>query len=205
MDYLPLGRNPIGNKLVFKVKAKPNGSVVRFKARLLAQDLSQRAGVDNSETFSLVVWLSTMRVVMVIAAKRNMHVQSANIETTFPNANLQEDTYIGAGDETPRVMRLFKSIYELKQASREWCMLFHRTLSSLELKRATSETSLYTMNHPMCFSVLSYIDDIHTVSYSLKWIESAKWVIGNNSARHTLVKPSSSSGLIFSETTKQGQ
>jgi histone deacetylase 1/2 len=37
MENSPLGRNAIGNKWVFKVKAKPDGSVDRFKAQLVAQ------------------------------------------------------------------------------------------------------------------------------------------------------------------------
>jgi hypothetical protein len=77
-------------------------------------------------------------------------------------------------------MRLLKSIYGLEQASHEWCKLFRHIFSSLGLKRATSDTSLHTMNHPMhgiCI-VLVYVDDILVVSDSLEWIESAKRVIG---------------------------
>jgi hypothetical protein len=48
MENLPLGRNAIGNKWVFKVKAKPDGSLDRFKARLLAQGFNQRAWIDFS-------------------------------------------------------------------------------------------------------------------------------------------------------------
>jgi hypothetical protein len=172
-ENLPLGRNGIGNKWVFKVKTKLDGSVDRFTARLAAQEFSQPAGIDYIETFSPVVNLSTLRTVLAIAAKRNMHMHSAYIETAFFNANLQEDIYMrqprGAEDETPRVMRLLKSIYGLKQAMREWYKLFHQTLSSLGLKRATSDTSFYTMNHSVhaiCI-VLVYVDDILSVSDSL--------------------------------------
>jgi hypothetical protein len=129
MENLPLGRNAIGNKCVFKVKAKLDGSVDRFKARLVCKGFSQRAGVDYSETFSPVVKLSTLRIVPAIAAKRNMHMHSANTETALLNANLQEEIYMrqprGAEDGTPRVMRLLKSIYGLKQALYEYYKLFH--------------------------------------------------------------------------------
>jgi hypothetical protein len=59
--------------------------------------------------------------------------------------------------------------------------LFHHTLSSLGLKRATSDTGLYFMNHNVhviCIIVLVYVDGILLVSYSLDWIESAKRAIG---------------------------
>jgi histone deacetylase 1/2 len=182
MENLPLGRNAIGNKWVFKVKAKQDGSVDRFKARLVAQGFSQRPEGDYSETFSHVVKLSTLRTVLAIVAKRNMHMHSADIETAFLNIDLQHEICMrqpkGAEDG---VMRLLKNIYGLKQASREWYKLFHQTLSSLGMQRATSDTSLYTMNYPVhgiCI-VLVYVDDILIVSDSLKWIESAKRAIGD--------------------------
>jgi histone deacetylase 1/2 len=153
MENLPLGRNAIGNKWVFKVKAKPDGLVDRFKARLVAQGFNQRARVDYYETISHVVKLSTLRTLLAIAARRNMHMHSADIETAFLNEYLQEEIYMrqpkGTKDGTPRIMRLLKSIYGLKQASREWYKLSHQTLSSLGLKRAICDNILYTMNHPL--------------------------------------------------------
>jgi hypothetical protein len=77
-------------------------------------------------------------------------------------------------------MRLLHSIYGPKQASREWYKLFHRTLFSVGLKRATSDTSLYIMNHPLhgiCI-IQVYVDDLRIVSDSLEWITSAKRAIG---------------------------
>jgi hypothetical protein len=78
-----------------------------------------------------------------------MHIHSADIENAFLKADLQEEIYMrqpkGAEDGTPRVMRILSSIYGLKHASREWYKLFHQTLSSLGLKRATSNTNLYTI------------------------------------------------------------
>jgi hypothetical protein len=86
-----------------------------------------------------------------------------------------------AKDGTPRVRRLLKIIYGLKEASRKWYKMFHTILSSLGLKRAMCDTNLYTMNHPVhgiCIVHL-HADDILTVSDFLKWIESAKRAIGD--------------------------
>jgi hypothetical protein len=103
-----------------------------------------------------------------------MHIHSADIETAFLNADFQEEIYMrqprGAEDGTPRVMRLLKGIDGLKQASREWYKLFQWTLSSLGLKQATSDTNLYTLNHPIhgiCI-ILVYVDDLLIVSDSLE-------------------------------------
>jgi hypothetical protein len=127
---------------------------------------------------------------LVIAPKLNMRVHSVDIETAFLSAHLQNEIYMRqpkrAQVGTPRVMRLLKGIYGLKHASREWSKFFHQTLSFLGLKRATSITNLYTMNHPMhgIRIVLVYnMEDILIVSHSLKWIESAKsGPLGTNSA-----------------------
>eukprot|EP00873_Tetraselmis_striata_P035909 jgi/Tetstr1/456173/TSEL_042941.t1 len=78
----------------------------------------------------------------------------------------------GAEDGTDNVLRLLKSIYGLKHASREWYELIHKTLTGLGLARSNSDTSTYSMNHPrygICI-VLVYVDDILVVSDSVDWI-----------------------------------
>eukprot|EP00873_Tetraselmis_striata_P046153 jgi/Tetstr1/466417/TSEL_010945.t1 len=181
---LPVGRHAIGNKWVFKVKANSDGSVNRFKARLVAQGFSQQAGVDYHATFSPVVKLSTLRTCLAVAAARGMHIHQIDIETAFLNASLKEEIYMrqpkGAEDGTDNVLRLLKSIYGLKQASREWYELIHKTLTGLGLASSNSDTSMYSMNHPrygICI-VLVYVDDILVVSDSVEWIRSAKSAIG---------------------------
>eukprot|EP00873_Tetraselmis_striata_P041739 jgi/Tetstr1/462003/TSEL_007074.t1 len=139
---LPVGRHAIGNKWVFKVKANSDCSVNRFKARLVAQGFSQQAGVDYHATFSPVVKLSTLRTCLAVAAARGMHIHQIDIETAFLNASLKEEIYMrqpkGAEDGTDNVLRLLKSIYGLKQASREWYELIHKTLTGLGLARSNS-------------------------------------------------------------------
>ena len=51
----PKGKNIVGSRWVFKVKHNANGTVERFKARVVAQGYSQSHGVDYQEIFSPVV------------------------------------------------------------------------------------------------------------------------------------------------------
>jgi len=67
---LPLGKKTIRSKWVFKVKLKADGSLERYKARLVVKDNTQKEGTDCNETFSSVVKMTTIRTIIALAATR---------------------------------------------------------------------------------------------------------------------------------------
>lgn len=70
---LPLGKHPIGCKWIYKVKCKCIGSIERYKARLIANEFTQQEGLDCFNTFSPVVKMTIVRLVLVSAAAKGIH------------------------------------------------------------------------------------------------------------------------------------
>jgi hypothetical protein len=58
------GKNVIDYKWFYKVKHRADGSVYRYKARLVAEVFKQRYGIDYEDTFSPVVKAATIRLVL---------------------------------------------------------------------------------------------------------------------------------------------
>ena len=125
---LPDGKNSIGSRWHFTVKFGPNGKPSRHKARFVAKGFSQREGIDYKETYSPIARLSTVRVVMNIAAQNSWQIKQLDIKTANLNANVDADISMkqpeGFEEKGPNgeklVCKLNKSLYGPKQSGRNW-------------------------------------------------------------------------------------
>ena len=79
---------------MFKVKHGEDGSVDRFKARLVAQGYSQSQGVDYQEIFSPVVRYTSIRSLLAVTNICDWEIHQMDVQTAFPQGELDEEIYM---------------------------------------------------------------------------------------------------------------
>ena len=125
----------VKSKWVFKVKYNADGSLQRFKARIVAKGFTQVDGTDFYETYSPVFSYSSLRVILAHATANDHQIDQWDLESSFIQQDLDVDhLYVEAPDGysktmddgvTPAALHLKKSLYGLVQSSR----LLHKRMS----------------------------------------------------------------------------
>jgi hypothetical protein len=123
---LPKDMKAIGCKWVYKVKHNTDGSMTKYKTRLVAKGYAQAYGIDYKETYSPVAKMTTVKVIITMASVKGWSLHQMDVKYVFLHGDLREEVYMeqppGYVDQTrPNlVCRLKKTLYRLKQAPRAW-------------------------------------------------------------------------------------
>ena len=112
----------------------------RYKARLVAKGFTQKEDIDFKETFSPVSTKDSFRTIIALVAYFDLELHQMDVKTLFFNGNIDETIYMVqlenfvSEDLKKMVFKLKKSIYGLKQASRQWYYKFHQVIVSFVLR-----------------------------------------------------------------------
>ena len=164
---LPYGAKTVGCKWVFKTKKDSHDNIVRHKARLVAKGFTQREGIDYTKTFYPISRKYFLRVIMELVAHFDLELHQMDVKTTFLNSELEEEVYmkqpegfsLSGGDHL--VCKLNKSIYGLKQASRQWYLKFHKVITSFGFEANVMDHYIYQkVNGSKTYFLVLYVDDI---------------------------------------------
>ena len=85
----PPYKNLVGCKWVYKLKLNSDGTISKYKARLVAKSFHQQLGLDYSKTFSLVVKPATMRLIIALVISFHWPLRKLDISNAFLHGNLQ--------------------------------------------------------------------------------------------------------------------
>jgi hypothetical protein len=119
---LPQGTKPLGCHWIFKKKLRTDGSIEKYKARLVVQGFGQKEGFDFFDTYAPVARITTIRMILALASIHKLLIHQMDVKTAFLHGDLEEEIYmkqpegfIVPGQEN-KVCKLVKSLYGLKQA-----------------------------------------------------------------------------------------
>ncbi|CAI7728498.1 unnamed protein product [Closterium sp. NIES-53] len=182
----PSGANIVDGMWIFWVK-RPPGSPPVFKARYVARGFSQRQGVDFFHTFSLTPKMTTLRVLLHVAAQSDYELHSLDFSTAFLQGSLHEEIWLRRPPDFTWLFSagtqwsLRRPVYGLRQAPREWHNTLRTTLAALGFAPSTADPSqfLCTDTSLQRFYFLVYVDDLvfataHTEALALVKLELQK-------------------------------
>jgi hypothetical protein len=162
---LPAGVVPITCKWVFKVKTKSDGSIERYKARLVARGFQQTQGIDYDETSALVAHLTTVRALLVVVASSSWTISQMDVKNAFLHGDLHEEVYMHPppGIEVPsgHVCRLRRALYGLKQAPHAWFERFVSVIKTCGFYSSDHDPALFIhVTSRGRTLLLLYVDDM---------------------------------------------
>ena len=167
----PASPRALDTKYIFRIKRDKDGNVSKLKTRLTLRGFRQLPTIDYGETFAAVPKATSFRLFFIIAVQHHMDLQQMDVKTAFLYGVIDRELYVKMPEgfhefiKAPKhfLLKLKRSIYGLKQASRIWYELLAEVLISSGLIRSYVDNCLffkYNSNRQITLIVLIHVDDL---------------------------------------------
>ena len=183
---LPPGSKPLGYKWIFKKKMKADGSIDKYKARLVIKGYKQKEALVYFDTYSPVTRISSIRMLIAIVSIHNLEIHQMDVKTAFLNGDLDEEIYMEKPEgfivpgQEKKVCRLVKSLYGLKQAPMQWHEKFDNVMMTNGFKINECDKCVYVKSTERGFVIIClYVDDILIMGSNNEVIKTSKEMANN--------------------------
>ena len=177
----PQHRKVIGVKWIYRTKLNANGSVNKYKVRLVVKGQNQVFGVDFLKTFAPVACLDTIRMLLALTVQKGWKTYQLDVKSAFLNGYLQKEIYVKQSErfqvkgQEEKVQLLKKALYGLKQAPRAWYNRIDEHFQSLGFVKSPSEATLYIKEIDANLIIVSvYVDDLLVTDSNEKLVKEFK-------------------------------
>jgi Reverse transcriptase (RNA-dependent DNA polymerase) len=164
---LPEGKRSVGCRWIYSIKYNADGTVKRYKARLVTKGYTQMYEVDFQDTFSPVIKLNIVRVLLPLAANMDWPLHQFDVKNIFLHGEIKEEIYMdlppGFRYSGPKniVCKLKKALYGLKQSPRVWFRIFFGAMKKYGFDQCDSDHTLFIKRKGDKLTVLIiYVDDM---------------------------------------------
>ena len=181
---LPKGSKVVKTKWIYKLKQNEDGTISKYKSRLVAQGFLLRWGIDYYDTYSSVVGYNTLRLMLNISNETGEQISQADIGNAYVESSPDSDVNIyttlapGMEDLDPKeyVYRMKKSLYGIPFSGRTFQRVMEEFMIKLGFQRCTTDKCTYIkwVNGERII-VLTYVDDLISMTksdYLRQWWKS---------------------------------
>ena len=163
---LPPSKHVVSCKWVHAKKHHSDGTLERLKSRLVARGFTLSYGIDYFETFSPVVKMDTVRLLLALSARFQWLIRQFDLKNAFLHGDLTKEVYMqhppGYSLGPPTTLcRLQKSLYGLKQSPRMWFGRFTTVMRAQGYTQSNGDATLFFHHGPNGVAIfVVYVDDI---------------------------------------------
>nr|AAW28564.1 Retrovirus-related Pol polyprotein from transposon TNT 1-94, putative [Solanum demissum] len=171
---------------------KVDGIIDKYKARLVVKGYRQKEGLEYFDTYSPVTMITSNRMLVELAAVHDLKIHQMDVKTVFLNGELEEEIYMEQPEgfvvpgKEEKMYRLVNSLYELKQAPKQWHAKFDQTMLANGFKINECDKCVYIKNVPNDEVInCLYVDDMLILSKDIDDINAIKRMLSNKTGEET--------------------